>query len=1089
MPRDDHFTDVTYTGNLSPGETSRTLNDFVPSPDATHDLGTSTNRWKNLWLSGAINGSTSIIYADAQVGADAGAKIQAAIDALPSTGGIVDARGLNGAHTAAATITIAKSNVLILTSPCLTLTSTADPCIQIGDGGTTLYSDIWLEGGAEIEASGSVTKVVWLRGPTIASGAELQRVRIDLHIDGGFANGGFPSTTVVGVYGDGKLVGPEISGYIERVGTQIQLEGTSISDHINPRLYRLTGNNCSRYGILAKLSYNLTVEQCDIETAAGTGSPIPIAVDLQGVNGASFTNCTLASNITVGFGNPPTIQIEQGGASQSRGISFTGCYIDGDPATAGPRVNILNSSSAITFSGNLFVSVAGATSVSNLISLASTVAGFTAKGNFNYPDMKLGEFVSPPGGDQTYVATPPSTQPGSSVVLSGGSIADGTYYFKITYWNRNGETTASPTRTVTVTGGGGAARINIANADNLWGSGTYAYRTYASSDNVTFHLETPTPVASDFMATSTAHYVALGSFGTRFDSLALTGAAPPSTNTATIDPLQVALNATRNASYTAQTLGALFVPATSAGHVLTTPLIVFPHDTIMGVGAPNLYNTGQSRVTSTWTDNRLATVMIFSAAARINGIEVFGSGHAMMILSGMGTKGEQHFLHYNTIKSNDTTSTYSGLVIIGVAYDQYFDRNFIQGSKAVVEFRNVAGGLRYFNGGRWNTTKHMVLSDGAVTDPDNGVNDAGFPNGSSFWMRDIRTELGNGILFDIPNFLATLEDCEIADVVPAGGTDSVMKIGQNANGGGSRPTGLKLIRTLLPASGTYRVGIDIGYTSANFGPITIEDGSAGAGASGGSNISIDFHNITANPLTIRHSTAIGSGSNALPHLDPAATTGTLANIHAAQQISSMGAPADQGVGSLAWNEFMDRIVLRTSAARANRQSWFMNGSTIELRGTDDTTVNFSISSAGVGTWRGAVSPASAGIAHGGATNYWAYNGTIGATTARTGAFTTVTASTSVAIGAGTAITKIVVYSPSLTPASVALQTTAEQTFTVTGLTTADKVFVNGPTVVAGTGIVNARVSAADTLALTFMNTTLGALTPTSGTYIVLAMRS
>jgi hypothetical protein len=97
--------------------------------------------------------------------------------------------------------------------------------------------------------------------------------------------------------------------------------------------------------------------------------------------------------------------------------------------------------------------------------------------------------------------------------------------------------------------------------------------------------------------------------------------------------------------------------------------------------------------------------------------------------------------------------------------------------------------------------------------------------------------------------------------------------------------------------------------------------------------------------------------------------------------------------------------------------------------------------------------------------------------------------TSVALGGGTALTKAVVYTPSLTPASVAAATVAEQTFTVTGLTTADKVVVNQPALANATGIAGARVSAADTLAIRFVNPTAGALTPASGTYTVLAFRS
>lgn len=95
----------------------------------------------------------------------------------------------------------------------------------------------------------------------------------------------------------------------------------------------------------------------------------------------------------------------------------------------------------------------------------------------------------------------------------------------------------------------------------------------------------------------------------------------------------------------------------------------------------------------------------------------------------------------------------------------------------------------------------------------------------------------------------------------------------------------------------------------------------------------------------------------------------------------------------------------------------------------------------------------------------------------------------VAIGGGTSLTKAVVYTPSLTPASVAAATVAEQTFTVNGLTTADKVTVNPPAIGNSTGIAGVRVSAADTLAIRFINPTAGALTPTSGTYTVTAIRS
>lgn len=76
----------------------------------------------------------------------------------------------------------------------------------------------------------------------------------------------------------------------------------------------------------------------------------------------------------------------------------------------------------------------------------------------------------------------------------------------------------------------------------------------------------------------------------------------------------------------------------------------------------------------------------------------------------------------------------------------------------------------------------------------------------------------------------------------------------------------------------------------------------------------------------------------------------------------------------------------------------------------------------------------------------------------------------------------------LTPTEVATITTAEQTFTVPGLKTTDMVYVNSPALVAGVALANARVSAANTLALTFVNPTAGGVTPGAGVYTVTVVR-
>ncbi len=77
----------------------------------------------------------------------------------------------------------------------------------------------------------------------------------------------------------------------------------------------------------------------------------------------------------------------------------------------------------------------------------------------------------------------------------------------------------------------------------------------------------------------------------------------------------------------------------------------------------------------------------------------------------------------------------------------------------------------------------------------------------------------------------------------------------------------------------------------------------------------------------------------------------------------------------------------------------------------------------------------------------------------------------------------------ITPAEVAANVTAEQTFTVSGLSTADAVFISPVATGNATMAGQARVSAADTLAVIYTNPTAGALTPAAGVMNILAVQT
>lgn len=87
--------------------------------------------------------------------------------------------------------------------------------------------------------------------------------------------------------------------------------------------------------------------------------------------------------------------------------------------------------------------------------------------------------------------------------------------------------------------------------------------------------------------------------------------------------------------------------------------------------------------------------------------------------------------------------------------------------------------------------------------------------------------------------------------------------------------------------------------------------------------------------------------------------------------------------------------------------------------------------------------------------------------------------------------QLYVMQATLSPAEVAANTSAEQTFTLKGLrlTTDMIVGVSKPTAQAGLGIVGWRVTANDTLGITFANFTASPITPTaSQVYLVQVAR-
>lgn len=81
-----------------------------------------------------------------------------------------------------------------------------------------------------------------------------------------------------------------------------------------------------------------------------------------------------------------------------------------------------------------------------------------------------------------------------------------------------------------------------------------------------------------------------------------------------------------------------------------------------------------------------------------------------------------------------------------------------------------------------------------------------------------------------------------------------------------------------------------------------------------------------------------------------------------------------------------------------------------------------------------------------------------------------------------------VYSESLNPASIGANSESTQTFTITGLSINDIIYLTPPALDAGIGIMYYRASATDTLQIRYRNFTGGAIDLAAGIYNIIAVR-
>lgn len=130
---------------------------------------------------------------------------------------------------------------------------------------------------------------------------------------------------------------------------------------------------------------------------------------------------------------------------------------------------------------------------------------------------------------------------------------------------------------------------------------------------------------------------------------------------------------------------------------------------------------------------------------------------------------------------------------------------------------------------------------------------------------------------------------------------------------------------------------------------------------------------------------------------------------------------------------------------------------------------------------GLISSATDGATNSGRFDFWTANaGTLGIKLS--------VDKTGVAIGSGTALTKILKGTVTIDPASIGATTVSSQTFTLTGAVVGDSLRLNPPALTAGLVVCQYYVSGADQITVVFYNTTGAPIDQASGTWTYALMR-
>ena len=373
-----------------------------------------------------------------------------------------------------------------------------------------------------------------------------------------------------------------------------------------------------------------------------------------------------------------------------------------------------------------------------------------------------------------------------------------------------------------------------------------------------------------------------GTEGFWMSAIASSGPNPPSINTATIDPLQVALNQTRSVvGTTIEWNKGIVLLGSGTVYTLTTPLI-HGYGEIVGAGRDYKEQAGDtfSRIRSgaAWNAPHLGVVMVMSRYARLKKLDIQAQAGAtvnsLFIGHGNGDHTGLTVAGVAIVQDNVAATTINPVRIerstLNFGWDWSGSNTLSGAGKASIYARRSSVSNWQYRNGRINCGPHVAATAfkarGGTFNMSLGNVVAGLQPTVGFAMDNSVTESCKGRVWDMDGgYLRLLNGSYDADSSIAVGTDAVFAYGITFwTNGNSANHGLEISGTSSRINGAANAAATVKFVGpVTGGGVVVETRGVITGStSSGTGVAIDAGGFSV-PITY-----IGDGRTGHPAFDP-----------------------------------------------------------------------------------------------------------------------------------------------------------------------------------------------------------------------------